>query len=170
MTCGIAIPVDGKVVLASGSRILAGTHKMPDSKKILKIGAFTAVSAGMLKAERLSLIQFYAISSPAPISFPQLIETWANSLVELNIPSEDGIEFLVAVGDCLWFVDSDGVVMEHSEGFLTIGSGGDMARGFLGASKKPKTVEEAEKLALRCLKYVSLHMVCEGPPFATEVT
>lgn len=161
MTCGIAIPVDGQVVLASGSRILAGTRKLPPMDKILTLpGGHTALSAGTLTAERKALV----------LLKPDLsMRSWTDLMINLDIPSDDGVEFLVAKDGCLWRVDTDGIFYEDIQICQTIGSGADIALGYLGASRTPKTVKQAETLALRCLAFVSEHLVCEGPPFTVEV-
>lgn len=164
MTCGIAIPVAGKVVLATGSRVLHDTRKLPDIPKILTLtGGFSALSAGTLTAESLALKAYRGMSSKS-------IDKWADLLVGLDLKADDtGVEFLVVREGNLWRIDTDGVLYSNLKVLQTIGSGADMAFGYIGASKPPTTVKQAEALALRCLKFVSQHMVCEGPPFITKV-
>ena len=170
MTCGIAIPVEGHVVLASGSRILAGTHRMPDLEKILPLCGFQTLCSGTLYAERrcrkLLVEQRASIQGKADVN----LEQWADAIANLEIPSELGAEFILAKGRELYRIDTDGAFYPNLKTYQTIGSGGDIALGYLGASRAPKTVEQAKKLALNCLKFVSEHMVCEGPPFTVEVT
>lgn len=169
MTCGIAIPVEGKVVLASGSRILAGTHMLPEMNKVLSLpGGYTALSAGTLKAERRALVALRNLIANHP-GESDILTMWTDLLVGLDIPSDDGMEFLIAKDGCLWQLDTDGTFYEDLKTFQTIGSGESIAFGYLGASSTPKTVVQAKALALRCLKFVSQHMVCEGPPFTVEV-
>lgn len=163
MTCGIAIPVDGKIVLASGTRILADTHIMPQMNKVLTLpGGYMALSAGTLKAERRALAALRELKKPD-------LAVWTDALVAMDIPSDDGMEFLLAKDGKLWQLDTDGTFYENLQTFKTIGTGADVAFGFLGASRTPQTVKQAKALALRCLKFVSEHMVCEGPPFTVEV-
>ena len=163
MTCGLCIPIpeEGVVVLASGSRILSGTLKFPDVSKILSLpGGYTAISAGQMSVERSILKGFDALDEPDMIGFADVIS---------HVCDEDNAEFIIAKDGEAWQIDSDGVIFSLSS-VQTLGTGGDMAKGFLGACRKPKTVAQAKRLALKCLKFVSSQYVCEGPPFeAIEV-
>jgi len=169
MTTGIAIPIGGHVVLASGSRVLADTHLMPNMNKIvtLELGYMT-LGAGCLKAFRSCFREYELLAEVG--DFDNIIRIWCDKISDLNIESDDGAEFLVAKGCRLWLVDTDGTYYENITTPMTVGSGADMAKGFLGGSPRPKTVEQAKKLALKALHFVSQHMVCEGPPFTVEVT
>lgn len=164
MTCGLCIPVpeEGLIVLASGSRILSGTLKFPDVSKIMNLpGDYTAISAGQMSVERKILKGFEELDEPGIAGFADIIADVCDEV--------DNAEFIIARDGEAWQIDADGVIYKLSK-VQTIGTGADMAKGFLGACRKPKTVAQAKRLALKCLKFVSSQYVCEGPPFeAIEV-
>ena len=159
MTCGILIPVGSKFVLASGSRVLSDTQILPNSRKILDFpGGYTALVAGYVADEREVWNAASLLDEFDPDSIAQLVQQCTDNPFELIIARE---------GEA-WLIYNDGFCAQLTEP-ATIGTGGPMAKGFLAASPKPRTVEKAEKLALKCLRYVSSQYACEGPPFYSTV-
>lgn len=135
----------------SGTRL---EHPVP---KIHLAAGYTIVAAGSLGSIHRWIRRCAALESAD-------IDTLAE--LAASVP-ESHLEAIVVRRGELWILDGDGVALSAS-GPQAIGSGSDVARGYLGASPAPRSVAAARRLALRALGFVATVYVCEGPPFETR--
>ena len=156
------IVADNQVTDFSTSSMRRMNH--PDMKKISERGAFLIAGSGEVMpcdvAQRIWMppkptnvdkkdLMNFVIVRAMPTLRKCLVENgydFNEGKGEGKTDGEQRFHFIMAVGGELFDVGDDLSVCRNSEGFYTVGSGGDLALGALGAGASP---EHAVEIACR---------------------
>lgn len=163
MTCLIAIPVAGRVVLACDTLILEGDIRHPPASKMREVapGMWLAwcgeLGAGQHAARALQAVD-------EELSWGDLDRIAGLLREEVG----QGSSFLLVAEGGIAAIDADGAVCVYEEP-IALGSGALFALGFMAAHEPCATVSEARALALDALEACAQLQASVGAPFLVEV-
>jgi len=163
LTCCIGIHTPEGILIAADTCIQASNMIYERAPKIFRAKRGLLATAG--SAGATDLIADEWMKSTGSLDAIQ-------KLLRADLKTRpDGIDatFLWAGSAGLRALDGCGSVSRSKFSYCAVGSGEEIAIGYLGASKLVRTLDDAESLAKRTLSFVSQCVCNVRPPFQVEV-